>query len=104
MPRFPVTPGQFEPPSSAPSCYNCRLSERRISIKSKGIELSLIDPNNHRPVDYAVNRRLFDAELVSDANTTPETEKLRPTYTVLCLRWADPLVFDFATGYAPVYI
>ena len=62
-------------------------------------DLSLVDPDNRRPVDWDVRRARL-AELAAGRAPTAETLKLFLIRTVLALRAARPELF--AGGYAPV--
>lgn len=63
------------------------------------LDLSLVDPDNRRPVDWPRRRRLLD-ELVAGAEPTPDTAKLWLIRTVLAHRAAHP--GPFAGAYRPV--
>lgn len=74
------------------------------------VDLSLVDPDNRRPVDYklraallaAVDETGVEAELPKVDGTTPlDVEKLLVTTTLLRLRRESPELFESAT-YAPV--
>jgi (1->4)-alpha-D-glucan 1-alpha-D-glucosylmutase len=62
-------------------------------------DLSLVDPDNRRPVDFALRQRLL-AELRGGGKPTAETEKLHVTWRTLALRAGYEQAF--AGDYAPV--
>ncbi|HEX7082666.1 MAG TPA: alpha-amylase family glycosyl hydrolase [Gaiellaceae bacterium] len=62
-------------------------------------DLSLVDPDNRRPVDFALRQRLL-AELRGGGQPTAETEKLHVTWRTLALRAGYEQAF--AGGYEPV--
>jgi (1->4)-alpha-D-glucan 1-alpha-D-glucosylmutase len=63
------------------------------------LALSLVDPDNRRPVDWARRRQLL-AELQAGAEPTDETRKLSLIVRALALRAARPEAFD--GGYEPL--
>jgi (1->4)-alpha-D-glucan 1-alpha-D-glucosylmutase len=68
--------------------------------------LSLVDPDNRQPVDYAVRRQFFDAirsdwtdpkdSLVEDLLRTPQDGRLKmyAIWRILCLRRHHPILFS----------
>jgi (1->4)-alpha-D-glucan 1-alpha-D-glucosylmutase len=62
--------------------------------------LSLVDPDNRRPVDWSIRRRLLQ-ELRDGLRPTRETAKLYLIWKALALRKRRPEVFDDGT-YQPV--
>ncbi|HEX4978901.1 MAG TPA: malto-oligosyltrehalose synthase [Acidimicrobiales bacterium] len=74
-------------------------------------DLSLVDPDNRRPVDYALRRRLLDevrdadvssiAETVADPSD-PGTAKLWLVHRLLGARARYPELFDAGAGYQPL--
>ena len=63
--------------------------------------LSLVDPDNRRPVDWAARREALDA-VRAGAAPTPETLKLHLIARALELRARRPEAFDARGGYAPL--
>jgi (1->4)-alpha-D-glucan 1-alpha-D-glucosylmutase len=62
--------------------------------------LSLVDPDNRRPVDWGLRRRVL-SRLVAGARPTPETAKLYLTWKTLQLRARRPDAFSEGT-YEPL--
>jgi len=97
----------------APLGWSNSLTQKLLQLTMPGVpdvyqgtelyDFSLVDPDNRRPVDYALRRRLL-AEL--DGGTVPAvdgtgTAKLLVTSRVLRARRDDPELFS---GYAPVQV
>lgn len=94
------------------------LSQTLLKLTAPGIpdiyqgselwELSLVDPDNRRPVDYRLRRQLLaqlagiDAETVL-ARADEGLPKLWVIHHTLHLRRARPASFDAAAGYFPLY-
>jgi (1->4)-alpha-D-glucan 1-alpha-D-glucosylmutase len=72
---------------------------------SELVELSLVDPDNRRPVDYERRTRLLsslddgDGEGAASSDGDLDADKLLVTATVLRLRRERPDLFDAASGY-----
>src|SRR5205085_10467107 len=64
------------------------------------VALSLVDPDNRRPVDFALRRRLLDAVRNGGDDETADMRKLRLIVAALDLRRRMPEVF--AGDYEPV--
>ena len=62
-------------------------------------DLSLVDPDNRRPVDWEQRRDVLDAPR-SGARPTPATAKLYAIRELLALRRRRP--HDFSGSYAPL--
>ncbi|YAL82904.1 malto-oligosyltrehalose synthase [Dermacoccaceae bacterium W4C1] len=68
----------------------------------ESVDLSLVDPDNRRPVDWAGHRRLLDSTTApDDPEQVLSWEKLRLTATVLQTRQSRPEFFDGSCGYRP---
>ena len=72
-------------------------------------DLSLVDPDNRRPVDYDLRRRLLGMDLgVPHGEISPEREggaaKLDLIRTLLWLRRDRPELFDVDAGYEPLTV
>ncbi len=65
------------------------------------VELSLVDPDNRRPVDYARRAELL-AALEEAAPGDLDAEKLRLTLAALALRRERPELFGDGSSYAPL--
>ena len=109
--------GQFAARLVEPGRLNS-LSQTLIKLTAPGVpdmyqgteiwDLSLVDPDNRRPVDYDKRRRLL-SEL---KGLTPEQAlarsddglpKLWVTTKALCLRQSLPEVFGESSSYTPIY-
>jgi (1->4)-alpha-D-glucan 1-alpha-D-glucosylmutase len=71
-------------------------------------DLSLVDPDNRRPVDYELRARLLDDALAGDAGAAlarmdEGLPKLFLTQRVLALRARDPEAFGPRSSYAPLW-
>jgi (1->4)-alpha-D-glucan 1-alpha-D-glucosylmutase len=71
------------------------------------VALSLVDPDNRRPVDYDVRRRLLEQLREAGGptgvgNEDLDAEKLWVTSTALAVRAANPDCFGERAGYAPL--
>ncbi len=107
--RYPPFRQSFEPfvARVAAAGREALLGQLLLKLTSPGLpdvyqgdellSLSLVDPDNRRPVDWERRRALLD-EVRAGADPTPETEKLWLIHTALALRARSPE--PFAGGYA----
>jgi (1->4)-alpha-D-glucan 1-alpha-D-glucosylmutase len=106
----------FVEPLIAPGRVNS-LAQVLLKLTSPGVpdiyqgtelwDLSLVDPDNRRPVDYGERRSLLaEAESMSAAETwaKPDTgaPKLLVTKRALALRTAHPELFGASSSYEPL--
>jgi (1->4)-alpha-D-glucan 1-alpha-D-glucosylmutase len=64
-------------------------------------DLSLVDPDNRRPVDYDLRRRILAGDAGADG---AGAEKLRLVRSLLHLRRSRPELFDTDAGYEPLAV
>jgi (1->4)-alpha-D-glucan 1-alpha-D-glucosylmutase len=94
-------------PGFVASLSNCllRLTSPGVPDIYQGTEtwdLSLVDPDNRRPVDYGARRDLMDADATSWTEPASGAAKLFLIKSVLAARAAHPEAFGPSGSYSPV--
>ena len=110
--------GLVEDPEVLALAQRCRVEGERVALghtllklTSPGVPdvyqgdelwmLALVDPDNRRPVDWALRRAALDAVLAG-APPTRETAKLHLIHAALALRARRPGAFSATGAYTPV--